>query len=130
MSDELLGTNPEQAAIPQATATEVAIAAKQTELTKLLEKKAAEDAIKAASTFRHREAAVALHAKFCPSGGPADVGHMSLACPWYAVPNADDPNFADWTEEQHRRWLAIAMIGPTILLGLGWTVVAPPEPTP
>jgi hypothetical protein len=128
MSDELLGTNPEAPATPAATATEVAIAATEARLVELNAKKAAEDAIKANSTFRDREAAVDLHATFCPAGGKSDLGHLSLACPWHAASNADSPALADWTEEQHRRWLAIAVVGPVRLRALGWAITPPPEP--
>jgi hypothetical protein len=128
MSDELLGTNPETPATASATATEVAIAATEARLAELNAKKVAEDAIKATSTFRDREAAVALHATFCPAGGKLDLGHLSLACPWHAAANADSPGLADWTEEQHRRWLAIAVVGPVKLRALGWVITPPSDP--
>jgi hypothetical protein len=128
MSDELLGTNPESPAAPSATATEVAIAATEARLAELNAKKAAEDSVKANSTFRDREAAIELHATFCPAGGTLDLGHLSLACPWHAAANADSPALADWTEEQHRRWLAISVVGPVRLRALGWSITPPPEP--
>jgi hypothetical protein len=112
MSDEFLGMDPNTPAAPTASATERRLAEIEAERAVLLVKKSAEDALKAAASLRDRKLAVRVHKRLCPSD------HATLACPWYAIPDADDADAADWTEEQHRRWLAIAVIGQAELAAL------------
>lgn len=122
MSEVAIGVDPNAPARREASRTEVELEQLEKRREELLAKKAAEDAVKADSTFRHREGAIALHATLCPSD------HASLACPWFADPEANSPDGADWTEEQHKRWLAIVVFGVQTLTSIGWTVIPPPEP--
>lgn len=121
MSDVVLGVDPNSEAKKTASRTEVELEQLEARRQELLAKKAAEDTIKDNSTLADRTAAVALHKNLCPSD------HASLACPWHVDPKADDPEAADWTEEQHRRWLAIAVYGVATLRAIGWTITAPVE---
>jgi hypothetical protein len=112
-------TDPETPADPNATRTEREIAEAQQKLQELLAKKAEEDAIKASVTPAIRTLAIQLHTTLCPSSHP-------LACVWSIEGESpDDPNLADWTGEQHARWLAIAQTGVGLQRTAGWTVIEP-----
>lgn len=112
MATEFSGTDPNVVAEPAATVTEIEIRSLQARLAALETKKLEEDAVKAGATEFDRKLAVRLHTRLCPSE------HANLTCPWFAVANANDPNLADWTEEQHKRWIAIAVIGKQLLAEL------------
>ena len=84
---------------------------------------AAEETAKAAVTHEVRELAVALHTLLCPDEHPA-------GCGWHFDPAADDPEGADWTQEEHRRWLGRARSSLGWMIHHGWTLIPPGQTQP
>jgi hypothetical protein len=75
----------------------------------------------AAVTEPLKEVAIALHQGLCTS----EHGPAGATCQWYAHPDADNVEGADWTDAEHIAWLKRAQAGIQILRDAGYTVTEP-----
>ncbi|MCY1080297.1 hypothetical protein [Archangium lansingense] len=107
------------------TRTEEELLAAYELVARLEAKKREEDEAKAATTPAVRGLAVALHGKLCTNPHP-------VGCDWYRDATADDPEAADWTQEDHQWWLNVTRFSLGWMVGNGWKVTPPgaTEPLP
>lgn len=86
-------------------------------------KQAEEEAAKASASPAVRELAVALHTLLCPDAHPE-------GCGWFIDAAADEPEGADWTQEDHQLWLDRTRRALGWMAGHGWKVTPPGESEP
>jgi len=106
------------------TFTEAQLAHHRAMVLQLENKKAKEDAARAADSPAVRQLAVSLHALWCPEH------QAGVLCTWDTVADANNAELADWTDPKHQEWLGIARTSLGVQLKLGFRVFEPGSSTP
>lgn len=79
-----------------------------------------------------RKLAVTIHARACtdPTAHTVVPPATAPVCGWNASGYADDPTNANWSDETHQRYIAIAQDLIATMREIGYTVSEPSTPVP